>query len=447
MKTLKCSLFKKLVPGCFITLFLLAISCFNVSAALHTDINSEDEDHNEYTGIVVDRTTGTPLEYANFLVMGTNISIVTNKEGEFLLKIPKEISNAKVKVSYMGYKDMIIPTATLKSKYCRINMEALDVKLPEVEVVTKNSYELIKEVIKRKTDNYMDKKTLMKAFYRETVKNKRDYVSLAEAVVDVAKQPYYSLSSDYMKLNQVRKKTNYTIADTLSFKLIGGPNNCLMFDILKNPELIFTDDMLKNYIFSSGGVTFLDNKMIYIVNFNHVPYQSEALYFGKLYIDAQSMAMKSAEFSLDLSDIGLANYLLVKKQPSHTRIYPTTANYRVDYFEKDGKWHYGYSRIDLVFEVYLKKSNYHDKFMTTMEMAVFDWEKYNKANAFKYKERFKPYNAIANRAMGFSDPDFWGPNNIIEPDQSIQSAIDKIRFELEKESLIIKNDSSIRASK
>ena len=84
--------------------------------------------------------------------------------------------------------------------------------------------------------------------------------------------------------------------------------------------------------------------------------------------------------------------------------------------------------------------------MTTMEMAVFDWAKYQKENAFKYKERFKSYNPISNRVMGFTDPDFWGPNNIIEPEQSIQSAIDKIRLELEKEGLNVK-DSEIRASK
>jgi hypothetical protein len=446
MKTLKCSLLKKLVPGCIITLFLVAIPNLNVSAAMHTDLTSEDENHNEYTGIVVDRKTGTPLEFANFLVVGTNISIVSNKEGEFLLKIPKEISNAKVKVSYMGYKDMIIPMATLKTKYSRINMEALAMKLPELEVVSKDPYRLIQDVMDRITDNYMESKTLMKAFYRESVKNKHDYVSLAEAVVDVAKQPYYSFSSDYVKFKQVRKKTNYTESDTVSFKLIGGPNNCLKLDILKYPELIFTDNMLSKYNFSSGGVTFLDDKMIYILNFNHVPYQREALYSGKLYIDAQSLAIKTAEFSLDLSDKNVATSMIIKKRPPHTRIYPLTANYRVDYFEKDGKWYYGYSRIDMGFEVHNKKSNFYDKYMTTMEMAIFDWDKYKKENGFKHNERFKSYSAIENRVVGFSDPDFWGPYNIIEPDQSIQSAIEKIRSELEKQGLNIK-DSEIRASK
>ncbi len=158
MKTLKINLIKKIVPSLIISLFLLAIPSINVSAALHTDLSSDKENHYEYTGIVVDRTTGTPLEYANFLVIGTNISIVSNKEGEFLLKIPKEISNAKVKVSYMGYKDMVVPTSTMKSEYARIYMDALVVKLAEFEVISKNPYELIQTVMERKTDNYLDEK-------------------------------------------------------------------------------------------------------------------------------------------------------------------------------------------------------------------------------------------------------------------------------------------------
>ncbi|MEI7505017.1 MAG: carboxypeptidase-like regulatory domain-containing protein, partial [Paludibacter sp.] len=107
MKTLKCYLPKKLVPGCLISLLLIATPIIPSFAAPHTDENSEFENHYEYSGVVMDQKTGTPLEFANFLVIGTNISNVSNKDGEFILKVPKEIPNAKVRVSYIGYKDMM----------------------------------------------------------------------------------------------------------------------------------------------------------------------------------------------------------------------------------------------------------------------------------------------------------------------------------------------------
>ncbi|HEX9826376.1 MAG TPA: carboxypeptidase-like regulatory domain-containing protein, partial [Flavobacteriaceae bacterium] len=45
----------------------------------------------------------------------------------------------------------------------------------------------------------------------------------------------------------------------------------------------------------------------------------------------------------------------------------------------------------------------------------------------------RPSIIIADAVSGFSDPDFWGPYNLIEPDKSIEIAIEKIRKKLERE--------------
>lgn len=446
MKTLKCYLSKKLVPGCLICLLLFTTAIIPIYATPHTDENSEFENHYEYSGVVMDKKTGTPLEFANFLVIGTNISNVSNKDGEFVLKVPKENVNAKVKVSYIGYKDMMIPINSLKYKNSRIGMMPIYVELPVVEVVTKNPYDLIYAVMDNKSENYLDDKTQMKAFYRETIKNKRDYVSLAEAVVNVVKEPYSAINQDYVKLSQARKKTSYTESDSVFLKLVGGPVNCLKLDVLKNPDLIFTTDMMDKYRFSFEGTTFMDNKLIYIVNFKPSPAESELLYVGKMYIDAESMALKSAVFSLNFKDKNQPTNLFIKEKPSYLKVYPIEANYRIDYFQKDGKWYFGYSRIELGFQVAKKKIGVKDNFYTTMEMAVINWNPYNKNNAFKHSERLLPSSPIANRVLGFANPDFWGENNIIEPEKSIESAIEKIRLELEKENLS-KIDMNIQANK
>ena len=41
---------------------------------------------------------------------------------------------------------------------------------------------------------------------------------------------------------------------------------------------------------------------------------------------------------------------------------------------------------------------------------------------------------------GFSDPDFWGAYNIIEPDKSIELAIEKIQKQLKKSMQSVSND-------
>jgi hypothetical protein len=39
---------------------------------------------------------------------------------------------------------------------------------------------------------------------------------------------------------------------------------------------------------------------------------------------------------------------------------------------------------------------------------------------------------MMDKASGFSDPDFWGAYNVIEPEKSIEFAIKKIKKQLKK---------------
>ena len=43
-----------------------------------------------------------------------------------------------------------------------------------------------------------------------------------------------------------------------------------------------------------------------------------------------------------------------------------------------------------------------------------------------------PSTILIDEATGFSDSEFWGEYNIIEPEKSIESAIEKISKQLEK---------------
>ena len=64
-------------------------------------------------------------------------------------------------------------------------------------------------------------------------------------------------------------------------------------------------------------------------------------------------------------------------------------------------------------------------------MAVTDW-KTNTDNAkLKTRERLSTNIILNDRATGFSNPEFWGEHNVIEPDESIENAIKKINRQLE----------------
>jgi hypothetical protein len=386
----------------------------------------------EYKGKIVDKKNGNSLAYTDLTLVGTNISTISNSEGDFSIKILKKISNPKIKVSFIGYKTKFVTLSDLNPVKSRIELEPMAVELPELKVISKDAEVLIRAVLEKRGENYFNSQTLMTAFYRETIRKRKTYVSLAEAVLEINKQPYTSLKADAVSIYKSRKKADYNKLDTLAFKLQGGPYNSLYLDIMKNPEFIFTDDMIKNYEFTFDHSTHEDNRLIYVLDFKQRPNTIEPMYYGKLYIDAESLALKSAVFSLNVSNKEAAASMFIKKKPFNARAYPFDTKYRIDYLEKDGKWYYAYSRIELVMKVIWKKKLFNTNYYSVIEMAVTDWEKGVENKAFDYKKRLNPSVIISDEASGFSDPKFWGEFNVIEPEKSIDTAIRKIQKQLEK---------------
>jgi len=394
--------------------------------------NGEAENYTEFKGKIIDKKTGTPLAFASVSVVGLNISTISNSEGEFSIKVLKETTDPKVLISFIGFRNKTVLLNDLKPGKSKIEMEPTLIELPELNVISKDAEVLMRAVIAKKGVNYFNIQTLMTAFYRETIKKNRSYVSLSEAVIEVNKQPYTSIKSDAVKLYKARKKADYSKLDTLTFKLQGGPFNSLYLDIMKNPEYLFTEDMFANYEFTFDRSTHADNKLIYVLDFKQRPFKTEPLYYGKLYIDAQSLALKSAVFSLNITDREAAAAMFIMKKPFNAKVFPTETKYRIDYLEKDGKWYYSYSRIELGLKIIWKKKLFNTNYFSTVEMAVTDWGKGSENKTRDFKEKLRPTVIISDEASGFIDHQFWGEYNVIEPEKSIDSAIKKIKKQLEK---------------
>jgi len=418
--------------SCFFALFILISPDLFASTRMIIPGELDSESFLEYKGLVIDQKTRTPLAFANITIAGTNISTVANTEGVFLLKIMKDVPKGKIIVSFIGYKNKTLVLADLKPEKSVIELEQTTIQLPEVNVISKDAAALMRAVMDKKGDNYSNDPSNMTAFYRETIKKNRTYVSLSEAVVDIYKQPYTSSKTDIVSMFKARKKADYSKLDTINFKLMGGPFNSLYLDVMKNPDIVFTENMLGNYEFSFDRSTHMDNRLIYVLNFKQHSDLTEPLYYGKLYIDAQSLAMKSAVFNLNVENKDLAARMFIMKKPLNARVYPIEAAYRIDYREKDGKWYYGYSRIELGLKINWKKKLFNTTYFSTLEMAVTDWYRNAEIKAVKSKERLKPSVVIADEASGFSEPDFWGEYNVIEPEKSIETAIRKIQKKLQK---------------
>src|SRR5690606_3888265 len=262
------------------------------------------------------------------------------------------------------------------------------IELSEVDVeIPKDAGALVRKALKKKGENNINDHLLMTAFYRETIKRRNRNVSLAEAVVNVYKKPYSSFQNDDVELYKSRKSTDYKKLDTIAVKLQGGPFNPLYGDLMKYPEYMFAPDLIDDYSFSIDQSTEINNKAVYVVNFKPIPGITEPRYNGKLFIDSNTLALVSAAYSLDVENKEAASSLFVRKRPSGILVYPTEATYKVDYREKDGKWYYGYSNVQLTFKVNDKKKLFNSVYSLSSEMAITDWEKNMDLESLRPKNR------------------------------------------------------------
>ncbi|WP_324721060.1 carboxypeptidase-like regulatory domain-containing protein [Salinimicrobium sp. HB62] len=414
----------------FVRPLLILLFVFSLPTGAFAAFQQTISDFTEYKGLVVNSRNDEPLAGAYLSVQNSNIATVTNSDGEFSLKIPKDLDDVNVRVSYLGFQSRVLPLQFFQQEEVVIELQESLEELEEVAVFTyTDPVALVRNMLETRGTNYFNDRTTMTAFYREAIKRGRKNVSLSEAVVKIHKQPYDSNADDDIALVKARKTADYDRLDTVALKLRGGPYNPLSIDIMKNPTNIFNQQDLANFKFSFDEPTKIDDQYLYVVNFEELD-KSMPWYYGKLFIDANTFSLAKASFNLNVDNRSAATDLFVKKKPGGTKVYPVEVNYDITYREKDGRWYFGYGHTQLEFVVNWRRKLFNSRYKVNSELAVTNWE----INPEKVKkdDTFLSRRVVMNDDVtGFADLSFWGENNIIEPDESIESAIDKIRDKLE----------------
>ena len=396
-------------------------------------ISNAQSDYIEFSGKIINAENKEPLIFANLNVLESNISTISNSKGDFKIKIPKSYSSSKIKVSFIGFKTRIIDLKSFENKNT-ISLNVFVTPLSEMVMsIPKDVEGLVKETLSNSGQNYLKENTIMTAFYRETIKRKRRNVSLSEAVVNIYKSPYKLYSKkDVIKILKIRKDTDYSRLDTLALKLSGGPFNTLFQDIIKYPNYFIPSFFISNYSFSVHRTSKINNRPVYVVRFKQKEDIMDPFYYGELFIDGENKILLSATYSLNVSDKEKASKLFVRKKPKGANVWPTKAVYRVDYAERNGKWFYSYSNLSIDFKVNWDKKIFNKNYSLSSEMAITDWIENRTLDYPRRRELINPSIILTDSKLGFQDLNFWGEDNIIEPENSIQNAIKKIKKKLDR---------------
>lgn len=408
-------------------LIALFITGINPLRAQETARDDENADYITISGVVKDKQNKKRLEYVNISIPGSTSGTVTNEDGEFSFKI-KDPSHVKaMEVSHIGYYNNKIDINNNSISDLTVWMTPYENMLDEIIIHANDPRRIVEEAIKKIPANYSKNTNMLTGFYRETAQKGRRYINISEAVIDIYKTPYNeSVDRDRVQIYKGRKLLSQKRSDTLAVKLLGGPTMSVYVDIVKNPDVLLDLESLPCYAFKMEESTTIDNRSQYVISFEPQMIMPYALYYGKLYIDKERLSFTRAEFNLSMDDRNKATQAILRKKPFGLRFRPLEVAYLVSYKERDGLTYLNYIRNGVRFKCDWKRKLFSTTYTIISEMVVTDSEE-NNITGIPYRMAFKESQSLSDKVENFLDEDFWGAYNIIEPTESLDSAVNKLK--------------------
>jgi len=383
-------------------------------------------------GVVKDKTTNKTLEYANIFVSGTNIGTVSNKDGEFSIKIKNELNAKTIEVSRIGYSSEVIAVKGVNIDNLVVYLSPRDNVLTEITILGMDPEMIIREAISRIGDNFSNQENLLSGFYRETVRKRSTYVNVAEAIVEIFKTKYTdNYEGDRVQVYKGRRIVSPKANDTLVVKLLGGPNLSIYLDVVKNPDLMLNPASLGDYTYKMEMPVMIDDRQNYVVSFAPQVVLPYPLYYGKYYIDRESLTFSRIEFSLSMDDRNKVTQMILKKKPFSLRFKPEEVSYLVTYKRLGDKSYLNYVKSEIQFKCDWKKRLFSTNYAIVAETVI---TKVSNDIPLKFTKKyaFNDNYSLSDKVDDFYDENFWEDYNIIEPEQSLENAVNKLRKTINK---------------
>lgn len=375
-------------------------------------------------GWVANERNGDKIPQAIVSVPQTNVTVVTNDDGFFTLKL--EETPRTVVVSHLSFESKEVSVNESSSSPLNIRLKPTSIPLREVVVWTENPEELVNLAMDKIPSNYSRMPMLYNCFYRETAMKRQHFIYVAEGVVDMYKTDYRKgIGRDRVAIEKGRRLLSPKRSDTLSVKVMGGPVLSVELDIVKNRDFLLNRMELVNYQMRMEPLAMIDNRLQYVVSISPKKELPYPLYFGKLYIDRETLAFTRVELSLDMSDKEKATDMMLIHKPRGVRFKPKELSCLVEYRYDHGVTHISYIRNTFRFNCDWKRRLFSTSYAAFCEMVVTDKQSDN-VQPIAGRNSFDSHDSFYDKVDYFLDPTFWEDYNIIEPTESLNNAINKL---------------------
>jgi len=262
-------------------LILLVFNLFIVLSAF--------SQQNIIQGYVYDKITLKPLPYATIgidKVSGT----VTNEEGYFKYKFFDERKYPiDIKISYVGYESKLI--SINNSDIYKIYLNPKENIIPEAVVKADFIYALLNKAYNKIPDNYPDKGSRYKGFFRETVIKNDQIVYMGEAYMDSYKSSYgIKCEDNQIEILKFRRFTNQNYKN--NYRISGGPFMIYWLDMVKLRSHFLNPKYYNDFNYEYNNIVSFQDREFYELKFESKSQKVS----GKVLIDKKDYGYANIKF-------------------------------------------------------------------------------------------------------------------------------------------------------
>ena len=127
-----------------------------------------------------------------------------------------------------------------------------------------------------------------------------------------------------------------------------------------------------------------------------------------------------------MDDRNKATQAILKKKPMGMQFKPEEISFIVNYKQRDNRTYLSYLRSEIKFKCDWKKRLFSTNYTIVSETVITGGKEEN-ASRIPAKLAFRESQALYDKVESFYDKDFWEDYNIIEPDESLESAVSKLK--------------------
>lgn len=384
-------------------------------------------------GLVTDDVTGNNIPEAQIHVPGTHISTLSNADGRFTLRV--DSLPARLEISAVGYRngrvgklrmeESLKYEADSRNRLLRIQLHPTATMLKDVFVYSPEN--ILQAAIEKIKVNYRQASETYDAFYREIIRKRKTYVGVSEAVVRLYKSTYEEDSDfDQVHLLKGRALVSQRSKDTISVHVQGGPTEALYLDLVKNRDLFLNETVLQYYKLQIEVPQTINDRPQYVISFApgyELP--DLPLYYGLIYIDHATLAFTRIEYNLDVTDRYKATRLMLARKPLGMRFRPRGLQTVVNYYYDGQHSDIAYMRTTYDFDCDWKKRGMAVHYQAVSEMLVTNHQPTTEHP--HRRDSFRSHDILNRKVADFEDPDFWQDYNILQPSESLENAVRKLK--------------------